>query len=242
MQTSLLYLFCLIAVTTIFANENDYKKFSIDLRGWSANRTLTDWQALNSLLNTSPGQYSHLRGGKIEDEKVGPELCVTASYFLHKNLAINMGVGYLPGNTTAQFVEEGTPHSMFWKSHYFFVPINLEYKIPFISAERLWIKVFGGGSFHSLSSEIKSDSYQEYILNTEASGRAFGYQYGILFEYALTENLSVFFHSTEWHGDLDSIEKDGQPIKLSDFRLDSEENLRIDLNGRTQLVGVRFYF
>lgn len=79
--------------------EEPYSKFSIDLRGWSGNRTLVDKWALNSLLNSSPGEFSHLRGGEINEEKAGPEIFVSANYFLHPDLALRLCTGDLANKT-----------------------------------------------------------------------------------------------------------------------------------------------
>ncbi len=116
-------IFCVFIFSSISIAETPFKKFSMAISGWTSNRTFTDWQALNSVLNTSPGEYSHLRGGEIDDEKTGPNVFISANYFLNKDVAINIGIGYEPGETTARFVENSAPHSMYWKSRYVYLPV-----------------------------------------------------------------------------------------------------------------------
>ncbi len=218
------------------------KPFSLGIRAWHTNRTLTDWNALNSLLNTSPGQYSHLRGGKIEKENVGPEIELMAGYHPGLNLTISAGLGYLPGETSGSFVENSLPYSMSWKTLCYFLPVNIEYKIPFISGEKFWIKLFGGGTFYLLSAEIKSADYSEDILNLTMKGNTFGYQYGSLFEYSISKKVSIFFVATTWRGRINELTADGRTLKLADFRVKSVENLVLSLKGVSQKLGIRCYF
>jgi hypothetical protein len=231
----------LFILSLCHANE-PFNKISFAVGGWPSSRTLSDWQALNSLVNTSPGEYSHLRGGNIDEEKTGPSLAITAHYFLTKDVALNIGLGYEQGETTARFVEDSAPHSMFWKSRYVYVPVNLEYKVSRISGKRLWFKLFAGGAFHLLNAEIKSDTFVQDILDTDASGTTYDFQYGLSIEYSLTKALSIYYNSTTWKGTIDPLEKNGRALKLSDFGLNTDENLIIRLDEDTQLIGLRYYF
>jgi len=234
----------LIISSSAFAADkaNEAKSFSLDIRAWHTNRTLTDWNVLYSILNTSPGQYSHLRGGKIEEENVGPEIELMAGYHPGLNLTISAGWGYLTGETNGSFVENSIPYSMSWKTRCYFFPVNVEYKIPFISGEKFWIKLFGGGTFYFLSAEIESADCREDILNLNMKGNTFSYQYGSLFEYSISKKISIFFVATTWRGRINELTANGRTLKVADFRVRSVGNLVLSLKGVSQKAGIRYYF
>jgi len=241
-QLTFLGLLWILISNSLATTQEEERAWWISMEGWQSHRGDPNYTALNAILNTSAGEYTHLRGGHRTDEPREFEIGGALGYHFWSRFNLSSRLTYLRIETAGYFVDMSREYTMKWTTQATIPSFRLEFYLPIAEAKSIRTKLFIGFDYYFLTTQIQSKPYIEQILDTRARGGDLGYHTGGGVEIRVFSKLSLLLDTTFWYATITPIKANSQTLKMSDFRHESDDDLMLHLDGNSYQIGLRYYF
>ena len=163
-QLTFLGLLWILISNSLATTQEEERAWWISMEGWQSHRGDPNYTALNAILNTSAGEYTHLRGGHRTDEPREFEIGGALGYHFWSRFNLSSRLTYLRIETAGYFVDMSREYTMKWTTQATIPSFRLEFYLPIAEAKSIRTKLFIGFDYYFLTTQIQSKPYIEQIF------------------------------------------------------------------------------